>query len=240
MARIRSIHPGVMTDEQHVSVSRDARLFAIYLWTECDDKGVFEWKPLQLKIRIFPADDVDVQSLLEELEQANIIKSYEIDGRKYAAFRNFRKFQRPKTPNDIHPMPDDFRKYVGIEKPSSDKIGTVSESFPQKGEKSPQMEDGGGKREEKEEDIGGASAPTEYAFVGKVVRLTSSDYAQWQKTYHAVRDLNAELTAADAYYAENPPKDGKWFFPVSNWLKRAHGEVMQAREEEERAKRTWN
>lgn len=78
-------------------------------------------------------------------------------------------------------------------------------------------------REDKR-NIGGASAPTEtpFGFIGKVIRLKQSDYDEWRKTYCHVPDIDAELQAADCYYAENPPKDGKWFFPVSNWLKRAH------------------
>jgi hypothetical protein len=45
----------------------------------------------------------------------------------------------------------------------------------------------------------------------------------------------AELQKADDYYAETPPKDGKWFFPVSRWLARAHNEAAQAAPEEPNA-----
>lgn len=143
MARIRSVHPGFFTDEDLVQVSMAARLLFIGIGVEADDKGAFEWKPLTLKMRIFPADSIEIEPLLSELEGANAIASYEINGRKYGAIRNFRKFQRPKTPNDIHPIPDDFRKYVGLTQ-------SISEPFPQKGEKSPQMEDGGGRMKGKD------------------------------------------------------------------------------------------
>ncbi|MEY9770763.1 hypothetical protein [Sinorhizobium fredii] len=140
MARIRSVHPGLFSDEAFVSCSVNARLLSIGLWTEADDKGVFEWKPLQLKMRLFPADNVDVPSLLLELESVNIVKRYEVDGKPFGAIRNFRKYQRPKKPNDLHPLPVDLIKYVGLSCTSSEPVGN---QFRTGGEISPQMEDGG-------------------------------------------------------------------------------------------------
>lgn len=233
MARIRSVHPGFFTDERLVTASRDARLFFIGLCVEADDKGVFEWKPLTLKMKIFPADNVDVDEFLSELVAAEAICAYEIDGRKYGAIRNFRKHQKPKTPNDVHPITNDIGKYVALP-------DAISETFPQKVEKPLLMEDGGGKMEgEGEKKDRGAGAPP-MAFVGKVIRLTAEDYERWKTTFHAVPDMHAELTAADAHYADKPPKDGKWFFPVSNWLKRAHEQALAKHAEEASARRSWN
>lgn len=80
--------------------------------------------------------------------------------------------------------------------------------------------------EEERKKEGGANAQTDYAFVGRVVRLNPADLAKWREAYSAVPDIIAEITAADAYYADNPPKEGKWFFPVSNWLKKAHQDAL--------------
>jgi hypothetical protein len=151
MSRIRSVHPGFFTDENIVSVSMAARMLLIGLGIEADDKGTFEWKPLQLKMRLFPADNVDVPSLLAELEAADTIKKYEVDGRYYGAIRNFRKFQRPKTPNSVHPITPEIERYVFLF-PQNGEMPAVEETpFPQKGEKSPQMEDGGDKMEDVED-----------------------------------------------------------------------------------------
>ncbi len=136
MSRIRSIHPGFFTDEDLVQVSRDARLLFLGLGVEADDKGIFEWKLTTIKMRLFPADHVDIDTLLAELVSIDAVAGYEVEGRKYGAIRNFRRFQRPKSPNDIHPMPADFRNYVGLP-------AAVSEPLPPKGEKPPQMEEGG-------------------------------------------------------------------------------------------------
>jgi hypothetical protein len=112
MPRIRSIHPGFWTDEAVVSVSRDARLLFIGLWNQCDDKGAFEWKPGSLKMRLFPSDhDLDVSALLNALEKAGLIHGYSVEGRKYGAVKNFKRFQRPKKPNSLFPMPDAEKKF---------------------------------------------------------------------------------------------------------------------------------
>ena len=114
MARIRSIHPGFWTDELIVSVSPVARLLFIGIWNQCDDKGVFEWKPIVLRMRIFPADQFNVVRLLAELEDADLIRGFEANGRRYGAVRNFARFQRPKKPNDIYPLPENLHDFNGL------------------------------------------------------------------------------------------------------------------------------
>lgn len=112
MSRIRSVHPGLWTDERFVSLSPFARLLFIGIWNECDDQGSFEWSPLKLKMRILPADGEDVASLLNELVDAGSVISYEISDRKYGAVRNFQQFQRPKKPNSLYPQTSEVRNWV--------------------------------------------------------------------------------------------------------------------------------
>jgi hypothetical protein len=138
MSRIRSIHPGLFTDEAFMTATAHARLLILGLWCEAHDDGVFEWKPLTLKARLFPVDAVDVPALLSELTALAFIQRFEVAGKPYGAIRNFRKFQRPKKPNSSGVLPPAMTAYVGI---SSE---PVPNQFPTSGEKSPQMEDGGG------------------------------------------------------------------------------------------------
>lgn len=241
MARIRSIHPGFFTDEELVCVSMAARLLFLGLGVEADDKGVFEWKPLTIKMKIFPADNLDVDVLLSELLHANAIRRYEIDGRSFGAIRNFRKFQRPKTPNDIHPSSPEIRIYVGLDNP-------ISETLPQSGgnasEIRPQMEDGGDKMEEegeKERKGKGASAARtpapEYAFSGKVIHLTKQDFDNWRVAYHAIPDFRAELLSLDSWLSGQPAEKRKgWFHVTSGSLNRKHQELL--REDRKTGKRT--
>lgn len=230
MARIRSIHPGFFTDEDLVAVSMPARLLFLGIGVEADDKGVFEWKPLTLKMRIFPGDNIDVAAMLSELEAAGSIRKYDVGGKLYGAIRNFRKFQKPKTPNDIHPATAEILDFVGLvsengrdEQPP---FPPKEEAFPQKGEKSPQMEDGGGRE--------GGKGKSNYAFSGRVIRLTKADYGRWEKAYPLL-DLTALLQSRDDWLHGRPgPERKNWFNSTSSWLsrKQQEGKTAQAKGEE--------
>jgi hypothetical protein len=149
MARIRSIHPGLWTDEAFMSLSANARLLLIGLWTEAHDDGVFEWKPLTLKARIFPVDNVDVETLLAELIAVDVIKRATGFPKEPGMIRNFRKYQRPQKPNESGLLPDEYRTYVGLK---ADSTLPVRDQYDTGTRKSPQMEDVGGRRKEKEVD----------------------------------------------------------------------------------------
>lgn len=160
MARIRSQHPTQWTDEQFVSCSAFARLLVLAIRNEADDQGVFEWKPITLKMRLFPADNVDIDALLSELVENNHVVKFDECGKSYGAIRNFRKFQRPKKPNSVYPLPNKLRNYVGLEaegsEPTEDKKPDSAETCTDKdaassepvgnqwgtsGENPPQMEE---------------------------------------------------------------------------------------------------
>jgi len=82
---------------------------------------------------------------------------------------------------------------------------------------------------EAEEESRSADAPPDkvvpirrYAFEGRIIRLEQADLNKWKQTYSSIPDIAAVLQTADDYYSENPPKDNKWFFPVSRWLQKEH------------------
>ncbi|MEG3165554.1 hypothetical protein U1701_13210 [Sphingomonas sp. PB2P19] len=132
MARIRSIHPGLWTDETYVSLSPFARLLFLGIWNECDDMGSFEWSPVKLKMRLLPADSVDVVAMLEELTEARCIMAYEAGSKRYGAVRNFCQYQRPKKPNSVHPQTDAVRNWVNVKARSArdgGELGTASDSL---------------------------------------------------------------------------------------------------------------
>lgn len=170
MARIRSVHPGLFTDEAFVSLSDAAQIFYIGLWTEADDQGVFEWKPVTLRMRLRPAKDGSVDGLLSELEAVNCVRSYEFDGRKYGVIRNFGRFQRPRKPKNSHPMPAEFRTFAALDTPSAELDDDEADPIPQKSGKSPQREEEGGRRKEEggvKEDF--AIPPTQSADISAAV-----------------------------------------------------------------------
>lgn len=238
MARIRSVHPGLWTDEAFVCVSPLARLLFIGIWNECDDHGSFEWSPLKLKMRLLPADNADIVELLAELEGNGCLCRYELGGRQYGAVRNFGKYQRPKKPNPIHPQTDEVRQWCHIgSEPLPHQGGTPSEN-------SPQMEEGGDKMEEiegGEKERKGSGAPASrtprqnYPFSGKVIKLNRQDFDNWLKAYHAIPDFRAELTSLDSWLSGQPAEKQKgWFQIVSGSLNRKHQELLR---EDQRADR---
>lgn len=148
MSRIRSIHPGLHTDDDFMAVTAEAPLAAVLLpglWCEADDQGVFLWKPATLKARVLPNVNADVTELLGVLERHRFVLRFTAEGREYGAIRNFRRWQRPKKPTALYLLPEELRTYVGLSAASSE---PVPHSPPTAGEKSQQMEEVGGRRED--------------------------------------------------------------------------------------------
>jgi hypothetical protein len=144
------VHPGQWTDAEFVACSMAARLCAFGLRNVADDQGIFEWKLLDLKMMLFPGDNVDMGELLGELTANNQVCMYEIKGRKYGAIRNFRKYQKPKSPNAIHPITKEISIYVGLSDDISeidgDEVAPFPNDFPNDTEIVSLMEEGGGNR----------------------------------------------------------------------------------------------
>lgn len=80
-----------------------------------------------------------------------------------------------------------------------------------------------------------------YAFSGRTIRLTQQDFDRWKESYHAIKDLRAELQAIDDWFELNVPEAqrGNWFVRVSNNLRRKHDEGMARKKEEDEARRLW-
>lgn len=144
MARIRSIHPGLFTDEAFASLSMAARVLLLGIWTEADDHGVFEWKPVTLKMRIMPADNVNIAELLNECAAVDVVKLFS-SGKSYGVVRNFCRYQRPKKPKYVHPMPQELRTYAGLNEDGS--VPVLHQSRTSE-EKPPQREEEGWEGEE--------------------------------------------------------------------------------------------
>jgi hypothetical protein len=224
VSRIRSIHPGLATDDEYMALSHVAARILPSLWCECDDQGVFEWKPLTLKARLLPVHNDDMAAILTELELHKFVKMIEVDGRNYGLVRNFRKFQRPKKPNATHVLPREFRNYVGLDDVSSEpnqastngSSPPVPHRFPTRGEKLPQMEDGGGRSNSDSKESGAKAPdddPVKALFDAGVHVMTAaavpekqarSLVGKWRKELHDDGKLMAILTEAAEYHAVEP------------------------------------
>lgn len=112
MARIRSVHPGLSTDEAYMEMSIAAKAAWPLLWTVADDRGVFDWKPKGIKAAILPADNVDMAAILEEWKSLGVIRLVEIDGKPCGLVKNFCRFQSPKFPSHRYELTEDMIKFV--------------------------------------------------------------------------------------------------------------------------------
>jgi hypothetical protein len=95
MARARNIKPGFFTNEELVGLPFSTRLLFIGLWTVADRAGRMEDRPKRIKMAVFPADNVDVEEALTDLESAGFLLRYENGGAKYIQILAFNKHQNP-------------------------------------------------------------------------------------------------------------------------------------------------
>lgn len=71
----------------------------------------------------------------------------------------------------------------------------------------------------------------ELFFEGKIIRLNEVDFRQWEKTFSAVADLEAELTSLDAWFQKKDQATQKdWFFMVPGMLNRKQQEILASRQ----------
>ena len=60
----------------------------------------------------------------------------------------------------------------------------------------------------------------EYAFEGKVIRLTKKDYNSWQKTFKNIPNLDAVLMSRDVWLSQEADDKARsrWFMSTVNYL----------------------
>ena len=107
MARSRNIKPSFFLNEEIVELDFSTRLLFIGLWTLADREGRLDDKPKKIKMALFPADDLDINSALNELEKSGFIKRYIVNEAQYIQILTFKKHQNPhiKEPASTIPAP---------------------------------------------------------------------------------------------------------------------------------------
>lgn len=95
MARIRSIKPAFFTSEDTCRCAPLARLLFLGLLTEADKAGRVEDRPWQLKIRLLPNDECDVDELLWQLVDRRLVRRYVAGDKPVIQIVNFGKHQKP-------------------------------------------------------------------------------------------------------------------------------------------------
>lgn len=106
MARARNIKPAFFLNDDLVEMAFEYRLLFIGLWTLADREGRLEDRPKRIKMGVFPADNVDVDAGLNELQQYGFIQRYEVNGEKLVQILNFTKHQNPHHTEKGSELPD--------------------------------------------------------------------------------------------------------------------------------------
>jgi hypothetical protein len=105
MARARNIKPGFFTNEELVELPFATRLLFIGLWTIADREGRLEDKPKRIKMNLFPADEINVDEALNELQASGFLARYELDGSRFIQVLAFRKHQNPHKDEKASSIP---------------------------------------------------------------------------------------------------------------------------------------
>lgn len=105
MARSRNIKPTFFTNGDLLECQPLARLLFAGLWTEADCRGILEDRPKNLKIRLLPGDNCDVDELLNELERAGFITRYQVGAVRCIFVKSFGKHQNPHQNEKPNPLP---------------------------------------------------------------------------------------------------------------------------------------
>ena len=87
MPRIRTVKPELFKHEAlfeaEMTSNLPLRLAFIGLFTCCDRKSCFKWRPRRLKLDILPYDDINIVAILEQLVQHGFVKKHKYQGEWY-------------------------------------------------------------------------------------------------------------------------------------------------------------
>ena len=115
MARIRTIKPEFWTDGSIIECSVNARLMFIGTWNFADDEGNLDRSAKQIKARIFPADQIDCEPLIQELITHGLIIEYSVNGKKYLHILGFKTHQLINRPGKAQcPIYDESLNVQGV------------------------------------------------------------------------------------------------------------------------------
>ena len=122
--RARDIKPGFYKSDQLAECSMTARLLFPGLWMLADREGRLENRPRKIKAEIFPFDDVDVAPLLVELENAGLIRTYEVNGTALVWIPQFKRHQSPhknEKSSELPAHPDDLSVTCPVQEQAKDR-----------------------------------------------------------------------------------------------------------------------
>ena len=227
MSRWFRHYAGMMRDEKLVSVaikSKQPVERVLWVWgailesaAEIDDDGKYELDPAEVAY-FLRADQADIDAVLAALTDAGRLadgvvvkwgnRQFSSD-KSNARVAKYRERQRAK----------------GSDGNGKKGNGNADVTLQERDRNAPETET--------EEDTETPPTPPrgqkrDYAFSGKVCRLTRRDFDDFRKQFHAIPDFKAELVAFDGWAAEqSESKQAKWFGSLAPWLNKRHQEALE-------------
>jgi hypothetical protein len=221
MARTRSIKPSFFKNEFLAECEPMARLLFVGLWTLADREGRLELRPLRIKAEIFPYDNCDIGSLLQQLADRGFVRAYESGDKRVLEIPKFGEHQRchPDERTEGLPPPDESAE-IAVFPERNAKPGnpthepgnlpancafnpSSSTSFIPSSSTAPSTPQR--RRCSKLPD------PLRWSAESGWEGITDADRAEWSQAYPAA-DLPVELAKATQWLKANPKKARK-----SNW-----------------------
>jgi len=110
MPRIRTIKPEFWSDASIVRLPFEYRLLFQGLWNFADDSGFIVNDPVQIKLHVFPADDVDVAKGIRELKKQELVEVVKLGGVSVIKIANWKhqRIDKPQ-PSKFAPMYDEYQ-----------------------------------------------------------------------------------------------------------------------------------
>lgn len=97
MARIRTVKPELFRHEELFELEQETglpiRIAFAGLFTVCDRRGRFQWRPRQLKLDVLPYDNLDFSRVLDALMTRGFVQKYENSGELYGCIPSFERHQ---------------------------------------------------------------------------------------------------------------------------------------------------
>jgi len=99
--------PEIWTNEQFMSINFETRLLFMGIMNIADDNGLFKRSDIKIKALIFPADNVNITKMIDDLIKVKLVEQYVYQDVPYIWIVNFTKHQSIRHPTYICPIPPD-------------------------------------------------------------------------------------------------------------------------------------
>lgn len=184
-----------------------ARLLYIALWCEADREGRLQWKPRTFKMRYFPADEIDIESLCSELVGSALVRLY-ADGLAYIPTFSAHQHVNPRESASTLPDPETVTRGPRV----STRKSTVSDA--QVGREG---REGKESKEQAQQRSRGSRLPSDWSLTEEYITAAQSVRDDWSED-HISRVADQFMD----YWTAQPGAKGvklDWLATWRNWCR---------------------